>query len=576
MVSDKKPVPAAKSGNHRSLKRQNIIRLLLLLVILVMVNVISSFVFTRFDLTSEKRFTFSPATKELVGSLDDIVYVQVYLDGEFPPSFKRLQNATREMLDELRAYSNGNIEYEFVNPSSHPDAEERNKVYQQLASKGIQPTNLQAKSNDGTTQQIIFPGALITHKGQTAALMLLQDQAGMSPEEMLNNSIQGLEYGFSNTIKKLAAGAPSIITILEGHGMAPSINLADIMRDLKMFYAVERKKLDENLKSIKGVKAVIVPAPDSSFSEKDKFILDQYVMNGGRVLWLVDGSKATMDSLATNSETIALANDVNLGDMLFRYGARINYDVIMDLQAAPIPVVTGMVGNRPQQSLLPWYYFPVVIPASKHPIVNNLNAIRFEFVSSIDTVGAGGVVKTPLLTTSQYSKVSLTPARIDLDVMRKEPDAASFNTPNRMVAVLLEGEFTSNFKNRIPAQIANDPEIGYRDKSKPTRMIVISDGDLIKNRYRGANQAVVPLGEDRYTGQVFGNKTFLLNCIDYLCDDSGLMTVRSKELKLRLLDRARVGEEKLKWQVINTAGPVLIILLFGIFKFYRRKVRYAR
>jgi ABC-2 type transport system permease protein len=576
MVSGTENKVKVKTTNHRSMKSQNLIRLFLLLLILVMVNVISSFVFTRFDLTSEKRFTLSPATRELVGSLDDIVYVQVYLDGDFPPSFKRLQSATREMLDELRAYSNGNIEYEFINPSSHPEAAERNKVYQQLASKGIQPTNLQAKSNDGTSQQIIFPGAFITHKGQTAPLMLLQDQAGMSPEEMLNNSIQGLEYGFSNTIKKLAAGSPSIITVLEGNGMAPAINLADIMRDLQMFYAVERKKIDGNLKSIKGVKAVIVPAPDSTFSEKDKFILDQYVMNGGRVLWLIDGSKATMDSLATNSETIALANDVNLGDMLFRYGARINYDVVMDLQAAPIPVVTGMVGNRPQQSLLPWYYFPVVIPESKHPVVNNLNAIRFEFVSSIDTVGSKEIIKTPLLTTSQYSKVSITPARIDLDVMRKEPDVSSYNSPNRMVAVLLEGEFTSSFKNRIPAQIANDPEIGFRDKSKPTRMIVVSDGDIIKNRYRGSNQAIIPLGEDRYTGQVFGNKNFLLNCIDYLCDDSGMMSVRSKELKLRLLDRARVGEEKLKWQIINTAGPVVVVLLFGIFKFYRRRVRYAR
>ncbi len=235
----------------RSLKGQNIFRLVLLLLILIVVNVISSFVFTRFDLTSEKRFTLSPATKKFVGNLKDIAYIKVYLDGDFPPAFKRLQNATREMLDELRAYSNGNLEYEFINPSENPDKEARNSLYSQLVSKGIQPTNLQAKNKEGTSEQIIFPGALISYMGQEIPLMLLQDQIGASPEQMLNNSIQGLEYGLANSIRRLSTKVPQSIAFIEGHREANEQQVADITRELKSFYIIERKKIDETLGSLK-------------------------------------------------------------------------------------------------------------------------------------------------------------------------------------------------------------------------------------------------------------------------------------------------------------------------------------
>ncbi|HMT28836.1 MAG TPA: Gldg family protein, partial [Bacteroidia bacterium] len=311
-----------KQGNtssKKSLKNQNIFRLILLLLILLTVNIISTFIFTRFDLTSEKRYTLSPATKNFVGNLKDIVYVKVYLDGDFPPAFKRLQNATREMLDELRAYSNGNLEYEFINPSENPDKESRNNLYQQLVNKGIQPTNLQAKNKEETSEQIIFPGALISYLGQEFPLMLLQDQIGASPEQMLNNSIQSLEYGFSNSIRKLSARVPESIAFIEGHGEANSQMVADISRELRTFYQIERKRIDEKLGVLNGYKAIIVAAPDSVFSEQDKFIIDQFVMTGGKALWLVDGAKVSMDSLQTSSETIAIANDINLSDILFRY-----------------------------------------------------------------------------------------------------------------------------------------------------------------------------------------------------------------------------------------------------------------
>jgi ABC-2 type transport system permease protein len=571
MASEKKHI----NNGKRSLKSQNIFRLILLLLLLVVINVLSSFIFTRFDLTSEKRFTLSSSTRELVGGLKDIIYVKVYLDGDFPPSFKRLQNATREMLDELRAYSNGNLEYQFINPSENPDQQERNKIYQQLVDKGIQPTNLQAKNKEETSEQIIFPGVIISYLGQEIPLMLLQDQLGASPEQMLNNSIQALEYGFANAIRKASSKLPTTIAFLEGQGEAAEVRVADISRELQSFYLVERKRIDGKLNSLKPYEAVIVAAPDSVFDEKDKFILDQYIMQGGKVLWLVDGAKVSMDSLEKTSETVAIANQINLDDMLFRYGARINYDLVLDLQAAPIPVVTGYVGNRPQYSPMPWYYFPIVIPESKHPIVNNLNAVRFDFVSSVDPVGSADVIKTPLLVSSKYSRVFATPARVTLDLMKEEPQLSQYNQPNKILALLLEGTFDSNFKNRVPAAILSDPEIAFRERSDKTRMIVIGDGDVIKNGVRKSTNGIIPLGMDRYTGQVFGNKNFLLNCIDYLCDDSGLMAIRSKELKLRLLDKNRIDNDLLFWQVVNTAGPVLIIALFGLFKFYRRRVKYA-
>lgn len=564
-----------KATAQKGMKVRYLSRFALFTAILVLFNVVGSVFFTRIDLTSEKRFTLSETTKELVRDLEDVVFIRVYLEGDFPPGFRKLQSSTREMLDELRIYSQGNIEYEFIDPSENPDPKERNKLYQQLASKGIQPTNLREQDQGSESQMIIFPGAIVTYRSNEVPLMLLQDQAGASTEVMLNNSIQSLEYGFANIIRKITSVIPQRILFVEGHGELGENEVADIMRELGSFYLVERKRLDGKLKALDGYNAIVVAAPDSAFSDKDKFIIDQFIMKGGKALWLVDGASASMDSLQSSDFTIAMPHDVQIGDMLFRYGVRINSDLVLDLQSAPIPVVTGYIGNRPQQSLLPWYYFPVVIPDSDHPVVNNLPGIRFRFASSMDTVGAQGVVKTPLLSSSKYSRTSITPARVDLEIMQKEPDPDQFRESDLMFAVLLEGVFTSSFKNRIVDQIASSQEIGFRESSDTTAMIVISDGSVIQNDVRKSTGGIIPLGLDRYTGQVFGNKNFILNCIDYLCDDSGLMAVRSKEFKLRILDATRVSEEKFRWQLINLVVPLVLILLLAVLKFYLRRKRYA-
>ncbi len=565
----------APASKRKNLKRQNSIQLSLILFIIVLLNVISGFVFTRFDLTSEKRFTLSPSTKEILKNLTDLVYVKIYLSGDFPPGFTRLENATKEMLDEMRNYSKGNLEYQFIDPSANPDQNQRNDLYKQLYSKGLQPTTLESKSKESASQQVIFPGAIFNYHSQEIAAQFLKDQIGAPPEQMLNNSIQGLEYEIINTIRKITVQVPPQIAFIEGHGELKKNYVEDFSNTLREFYPVEYRKINGKLDALDNYQAIIIAKPDSAFDEKDKFIIDQFIMKGGKVLWLIDQLVAEMDSLANADEIIAYARDLNLDDMLFRYGVRINYDLVQDLLAAPIPVVTGNVGNKPQQKLLPWFYFPLVIPESKHPIVNNINAVRFQFAASMDTIAAPGVKKTILLTSSQYSKTQNAPARVSLELMRKKPDVRQYNSPNKTLAVLLEGKFTSNYTNRIPPLIAENKKIGFKESSVFTKMAILSDGDLIRNDYRAATGQAMPLGFDRYTGEYYGNKNFLLNLMDYLCDDSGLIGIRAKELKLRILDKTKLESSKTMWQAIVTVGPLLILLIFGITKFYLRKRKFA-
>jgi ABC-2 type transport system permease protein len=556
--------------------KQFLLNLLISLLLLVGINYIASFVFTRFDLSAEKRFTLSPATIKLVKELDDVVYVKVYLDGEFPAGFRRLQQATKEMLDELKAYAGTKIEYEFINPSANTDAAARNAVYKQLIEKGLQPTNLQEKAKGQSSQQIIFPGALLSYKSEEISLQLLKNKIGTPPEVLLNNSVEGLEYDFAKTIRDLTAKAKPVLGFIEGHGELTEIEVGDISKTLSESYQVKRIKIAGRLSALKSCKGIIIAKPDSLFSEQDKFVIDQFIMNGGKVLWLIDGINASMDSLQKRAVTIAIANATNLDDQLFHYGARINSNLLLDLQAAPIPIITGFSGNQPKQSLLPWFFFPLITPTQNHPVVNNLNAIFCQFVSSIDTVGAKGIKKTVLLASSNYTRQLFSPVQIGLNVIKEQPDMRQYNKHKLAVSLLLEGQFKSVFANRIPTAIAGSKEIAFKDKSVATKMILVADGDLIKNTVKKSTGQILPLGYDRYTGQTYGNKTFLLNAIDYMCDETGLIAVRAKEIKLRLLDRNKVDEERFQWQLITLTLPLLLLLIIGLLQFYFRKRKYAR
>lgn len=563
---------------RKNTKKQNITTLVLSLLIIIFVNIIGSFVYTRFDLTSEKRYTLSDATKKLVKNLDDIVYFKIYLEGDFPAGFRRLRNETREMLNQFRAYSD-NIEYEFINPSDGSDKKYIKNLYQQLVEKGLQPTNLQVKNNQGgTSQQIIFPGAIVTYKGRELPLQLLNSQIGIAPEAVLNNSIQSLEYNVASVIKKLSVIDKPKIAFLEGQGELDSYETGSIASSLAEYYSVERIAINQKLKSLDKFKAIIIAKPDSVFQDKDKFIIDQFIMKGGKVLWLIDPVFASMDSLQKTNETMGIANDINISDMLFKYGVRLNYNLIQDLTAMPIPIKTGNLGAQAQLDYLPWYFFPLIMPSKNNPIINNLNAIKFEFASSIDTIESKDIKKTILLTTSRYSRTLRTPVLISLDILKKEPETKLFNKPELPVAVLLEGEFHSVFKNRIPEEIANNKEIDFRTKSVANRMIVISDGDVIKNQLQKYNGSLypLPLGYDKYTRETLGNKDFIMNCVDYLCDETGLISVRSREIKLRLLDKTKYSNNKVFWQVLNTGLPVLLIFVFALIQSFFRKRKYGK
>jgi ABC-2 type transport system permease protein len=556
------------------LRHQSILQLVAGLVLLFSLNVLADFFFTRLDLTAEGRHSLSASSRRLASGLKDVVYVKVYLEGELPPGFKKLRNSTQELLDEFRVYSGDNIEYEFIDPSSGPGEKERMELYKQLAQKGLFPTNLETQESGKKSEKIIFPGALITYGSSEVPVQLLKSRLGSGPEEMLNNSVEGLEYEFASAIRRLTQPIAKDVAFLRGHGELDNEHITDAAKALSEYYKVDTVVMDEQLRSLDGFDAVIIAKPTLPFSEKDKFVLDQYIMHGGKTLWLLDGMAIEMDSLAASSTTIALPYDLRLEDQLFRYGVRVNPDLLMDLQAAPIPVVTGYTGNSPRQELFPWPYFPLLNASCNHPVVNNLNLVKSEFGSSLDTIDVPGIRKTVLLQTSEYSRLQMTPARVSLNMLRQEPDKRQYNKRNLPFAVLLEGAFTSNFRNRIPDAIRDSKEIGYREKGDTARMIIVGDGDVIAN-YVSRKGAIYPLGYDRFTQQSYGNRNFILNCIDYLCDDSGVIELRGKELKLRLLDASKTKEnEWVRW--FNVVAPILLLAVAGGFHHYRRKRRFTR
>ncbi len=572
-----------KKKNNR--KKNDITALIAGVLIIFLINYISSFVFDRFDLTTEKRYSLSDPTKKLIDDLDDVVFFKVYLEGEFPSGFKRLRNETREMLDEFRAYGeSGRIEYEFINPSENPDEEIRNNIYRELMKKGLRPTDLKVKEEDGVENKIIWPGAVISYKGRETTIDLLQSRLGADPEEVLNSSVENLEYALSNAIQKLENPVKPKVAFIEGHGELSKEETADIAYTLSEYYGVERVKINEEINALTSrtvdeedtltftsrnkFDAIIIAKPDTAFSEKDKFIIDQFLMLGGKILWLIDPVKAEMDSLTTSDETMGIAMDLNLNDQLFKYGVRLNPNLVMDIQAAMIPLPVGMLGNQPRYELFPWYYFPLLNPVPGHPVVNNLNVVKGEFASTLDFVGNDSIKKEVVLTTSPYTKLVYSPVRINLGITRIEPEPEQFNRSNQAVAGILEGIFESNYKDRLPARF---PESFYMKESRPTKMAVVADGDIIRNHVRNDGQ-ILPLGMDRFTRQEYGNKDFIVNLVNYLCEEDELMVVRSRTILIRLLDKTKIDEEKTYYQIFNMLTPVVLVILFGIsFNFLRRK-----
>ncbi len=440
-------------------KKRDLGRLLTAVVILILLNVIGSLQFFRWDLTAEKRFTLSEETKKLLKNLDDIVYFEVYLEGEFPAGFQRLANETERMLEEFKAYSD-NIDYVFVNPSENENQEERFEVYNQLQEKGLNPSTIQVSEGENRSQQVIFPGALVRYREREEAVQLLISKQARA-EEILNSSVQALEYELSNAIRKLLKLQKPSIAFLSGHGELQEMEVKDITTSLREYYQVEsfdlrnfvidsvtnQPSIRAQQKALKLYDAIIIAKPQSDFTRLDQFLIDQYIMSGGKVLWLVDMVRAEMDSLAINNRIASLPRmEIGIDKQLFTYGARINYDLVQDLEAAPILIPEGNVGGTPQWTLAPWYYFPMARDNGNHPITNNVNPVRMEFASSVDTVITEGVEKTFLLYSSKQSRLASSPNIITLDILNQRPDQNYFSKSEIPMAVLLEGKFNSHFK----------------------------------------------------------------------------------------------------------------------------------
>lgn len=577
-------------NERKNLKKNQLISFGITLLVIVAVNIIASFVYTRFDLTSEKRYTLSDTSKEILKNLDDYVYFRVYLEGDFPAGFKKLRKETKEMLDEFRAYSKY-IDYEFINPSESNDAAERNETYKLLYQSGLNPTEIAMQTKAGAQQLIIWPCTLISYQEKEKPLDLLDTHIGESSNQVLNNSAQNLEYKLISSIKELTQDKKPSVAFIEGHGELNEDEVYDITRTLQKKYNVQRITLDEQITALNkrtvahdssivispNYDAIVVAKPTKPFSEKDKFIIDQYVMRGGKVLWLVDPVFATMDSLQMSESTIGNTLNVKLDDMFFKYGLRLNSNLLLDLNSAKIALRTGQMGGQAQIEYFNWYYFPLLNAASNNSIVKNINPVKADFISSIEPVMSDSdVQKIPLLKTSNYTNISNAPAYITLGMLRQKPDQRMFSQKSQNVAYLLKGEFESLYANRMTSGITESKEIGFKASSEPTSMIVVADGDIIRNQFHIPKGYPLPLGFDQYTQITYGNKEFIENAISYLVDGEGLIEVRSRELKIRLLDMNKVNNDALLWQVVNVVLPSAVMVVFGFILAFIRKRKFAK
>ncbi len=557
-------------------RKKDILQIVIRLTMIWLAVIVFQNFFFRIDFTEEKRFTLSDNTTQLVSHLKKDLYFEIYLAGDLPYGFQKLQKATIEMLDELNDNANVNIYYELINPNKIGNPKKRNEVYSQLIKRGLKPFSVKEKTADNSLKQkLIIPGIIVHDRKQAVPINLLKSVTGLSSEQNLNHSIESIEYELTQAIRLLQKKAPQIVAFLTGHGELNQYEVADITASLSQKYQVKRINSEQLKAESNQISALIVAQPRQSFSREEKYHIDQYIMNGGKIMWLVDEVSASMDSLQTQPSTIAFYQPLNIEDQLFTYGVRINPNLIMDIQGALIPVQTSLQNQRPKFTPAPWYYAPLLSPPNHHPITRRLNVVKANFANSIDLVGENKNIKsTKLLTSSPYTRLEKVPCKISLEIVNKKVSPQFFRAGNRDIAILLEGQFTSAFKNRAWSGIQRKT---FKAESKPTKMIVISDGDIIRNRVRGVgkNLKIEALGYDRYSRKTYGNRNFILNCVDYLCDNQGWLNLRSREVKLRLLNKAEIQTYRLWWQSINLLLPLLLLISFGAINYFVRKRKYT-
>ncbi len=551
-------------------------KILVTIGIIVLQNIAGHFVFKRFDLTADKRYTLSQTSSNIVAEVKEPLYIDVFLEGDFPGEFKKLQTETQQLLEEFKA-QNSNIIFQFINPLE--DEEAKDKTLQSFMERGMTPVNVTVNDKGQQTQEVVFPWAVATCGNRSVKVPLLKNMMGASTAEKVVSSVQHLEYAFANAINTVSKAKQKKVAVIQGNGELHDVLMADFIKSVKDNYYIGPFTLDSvaknpvaSLKYLKKYDLAIIAKPTEAFSDEEKQVLDQFVINGGKTLWLVDQVNMEMDSLYNQSgSNLAFPRDLNLNDMFFKYGIRIRPDLIFDLQNTPIALATGGEGSATQYTQYPWFYSPLIYPALKNPIVSNLDGIKFQFANPIEPLN-NAIQKTVLLQSSQYSKLVGTPAEINLKTVSERPDQKDFvNTGNYPVAVLLEGQFHSVYENRVlPFKDAT-----FKTSAKNSKMIVISDGDVIRNQL-DKNLQPMELGYDKWTNNLYANKEFMMNCVNYLLDDNGLINIRSKEVNLPILDKEKVYASYTQSQVITVAVPIVILLLFGVVFTILRKRKYSK
>ena len=557
-------------------KKNNLKSVLIVLVLVVLANVIGNSFFHRFDLTKDNRYTLSPTSLTIVKQVQNPLSIKVYMQGDLPAEFKRLQQETKQLLEEFQAY-NSNIVFEFVDPLENDDASMDN--IKDLYRKGLTPINITVDDKGKQSQAMVFPWATAVYDNKEVNIPLLKNIMGATTTQKVIGSVQHLEYSIAEGLNKITKAKQKKIAVIKGNGELQDIMMAKFLLQVRESYHIGPFTLDSvaknpigSLEALEKYDLAVIAKPTETFTDAEKQVLDQFIINGGKTLWLIDQVTAEMDSLYNASgATLAYPRDLNLNDMFFKYGIRINPDLVKDEQGSPIKLATGEQGSATQFQEFNWKFAPQVYPNSVHPIVKNLGGIKFDFANPIDTL-KNGIKKTILLESSQYSKKIGTPTEINLNSVAEETSPNDYLKKGKIpLSVLLEGSFRSMFENRVlPFK-----QKTFQTTGKENKMIVISDGDLIKNQL-DKNFQPVELGYDQRSGNLYDNKDFLINCVNYLLDDTGLINIRSKDLDLPLLDKEKVYENYTRTQILTIGLPILILVLFGILFTFLRKRKYSK
>ena len=536
----------------------------------ILANQLANRYFFRLDLTEENRYSISDATKAQLQALPDVITIEVYLAGELPAGFKRMQQALLETLEEFNVYADGKIAYQIIDPNTATSDKSRAEYMKSIIRKGLQPTDVFISEEGKRVQKRIFTGVMVSYGSRELGVQLFKGNQTASPEERLNQSIEGIEYELANAVNQVTQQERPLVGMSTGHLEMDSLKIIGFQRLLQDHYRLKKINLNQLNKLSPDVLMLIQPR--SSFSSLDKYYLDQYIMHGGKAIFLLDKVAVNMDSAAAG--TYSFPYDLNLDDLLFKYGIRINNDLVQDFFAGAYPIIVGNSGDQPEIQLLQWPFFPIINKYSKHVIVRNIDATKAEFISSIDTVKASGIKKTVLLSTSSYSRVSTAPVYVDINILQEALSPDKFTEQNIPVGYLLEGRFTSFYKNKFLPANANEAD--FIEESKETGIVVIADGDFVKNNIDPRSGAPLPVGYDPFMNQQFANGDLIMNAIQFLLDGNGLISSRAKQVIIRPLDKVKVEANKMFYQTLNLLLPLVIILMVGVIVFVVRKRKYTR